>query len=104
MVRNSRWANHRLHAVGTSEFRKMWGAHSVEAVPKDMNLVHVPGQGSKRATKRAEDRYLRLLAERDEPATTTQLSRNLYNATETFISTIIVPRELMQLECMPGSL
>ncbi|GFV71535.1 HTH_Tnp_Tc3_2 domain-containing protein [Trichonephila clavipes] len=43
-------------------------------------MARLPSQGSKRATKSVQDRYLRLLAKRDKSAKATPTSRNLYNA------------------------
>ncbi|GFY21869.1 HTH_Tnp_Tc3_2 domain-containing protein [Trichonephila clavipes] len=57
-------------------------------------VVHRPGEGHKRATTRAEDRYVRLLAERYRSVTAIQLPHNLYNAIEISFSRITVTQRL----------
>ena len=53
-----------------------------------------PGQGSPRATKALEDRYLSITARRNRHATSSQLARDFYAATGTRVSRVTVSRRL----------
>lgn len=58
------------------------------------SIERKPGQGRPRATTAREDRHLSIIARRNRGATASQLSRDLYAATETRVSRVTVSRRL----------
>ncbi|GBM94229.1 Transposable element Tcb2 transposase [Araneus ventricosus] len=58
------------------------------------SIERKPGQGRPRATTATEDRYLFIIARRNRGATASQLSRDLYAATETHVSRVTVSKRL----------
>ncbi|GBL80079.1 hypothetical protein AVEN_29087-1 [Araneus ventricosus] len=62
----------------------------METVPGYRINREKAGQGRPRATTATEDRYLSIIARRNRGATAPQLSRDLYAATGTHVSRVIV--------------
>ncbi|GBO26509.1 hypothetical protein AVEN_53650-1 [Araneus ventricosus] len=58
------------------------------------SIERKPGQGRPRATKATEKRYLAIIARRNRGAKASQLSRDLYAATETRVSRVTVSKRL----------
>ncbi|GBO21646.1 hypothetical protein AVEN_201798-1 [Araneus ventricosus] len=58
------------------------------------SIERKPGEGCPKATMAKEDHYLSIIASRNRDAATSQLSRDLYAATGTRVSTVTVSKRL----------